>query len=121
MIHPEPGFSAPPEPITLSDNVSIEFYEGAAPGVWWASMHMGRDVTEIGSVHSPADIRTVLTMAAGRLLERPHWADDTHVSEGGRWVLIGEWVLSAMLSDPTHVHYGTEQIARDVFDRRANA
>jgi hypothetical protein len=113
------SFDAPPDSIDLSPDVHIDFHPGAAHGVWWATLHIGREATEIGSVRGADDLSTVLTMAAGVLLERKRYVDDTHVGPSGRWVLIGRWVLSAVLSQPKHLLWEDESSARIAFNIKA--
>lgn len=114
-----PDFDAP-EGIRFSPDVAVEFHPGAARGVWWGTLRVGRDSIEVGTSHGAHDLDGVLTMVAGILLERSHWADDTFISDDGseRCVLIGSWVLSARLPGE-HVHYGKPELALDVFRRRA--
>lgn len=109
-----------PEGIQFAPDVAVEFHPGAARNVWWATLHVGKDAIEVGTAHGANDLNGVLTMVAGILLERSHWADDTFVSDDGseRCVLVGSWVLSARLPGE-HVHYGTPELAVDVFKRRA--
>jgi hypothetical protein len=112
------------DPIVFTDRVAIEFHRGAARGVWWATLHIGPQAVEIGTVRGEADIDSVLTMAAGVIMERDTWADDTWVSSDGseRWVLIGTWLLNArMTPHPHHVRYGTEELAREMFLRLREA
>lgn len=120
MNQPEPADFVAPEGIRFARDVAVEFHAGAAPNVWWATLYVGHDGIEVGTVHGVDDLDSMLSIVAGILLERSHWADDTFVSEDGseRCVLIGSWVLSARLPGE-HVHYGTPELARDVFKRRA--
>jgi len=113
------SFDAPPDSIDLSPDVHIDFHEGAARGVYWATLHVGPDAIEIGSARTSGDVSNVLTMAAGVLLERPLWVTDTHIGPNGRFVLIGCWVLSALLSDPHHVEWNDEASARWSFGMMA--
>ena len=117
---PEPPI--PLEPIVLSDRVAIDFHPGAG-GLHWATLHTGTNTTEIGTVRTPRDIDTILTMVAGILIERPQYPDDIYVSADGseRWVLIGSWLLNARLDskDPNHLTLGSPAVARELFVRRA--
>jgi hypothetical protein len=112
------SFDAPPDTIELSPDVHIDFHEGAARGVYWATLHIGREATEIGSAHTVDDIATVLVMAAGVLLERKAWVDGIHIGESGRWVLIGRWVLSALLADADHTEWDDAPSARVAFEMK---
>lgn len=120
MNEPEAAGFVAPEGIQLARDVAVEFHRGAAPNLWWATLHIGHDTIEVGTVHRSGDLDSMLSIVAGILLERSHWADDVFVSDDGaeRCVLIGSWVLSARLPGE-HVHYGTPELARDVFKRRA--
>ena len=112
------------EGIFLSDAVVIEFHEGAARDVYWATLHVGRTAVEIGTVRGPSDIATVLTMAAGVLMERYGYTDGIYISPDrrDRWVLIGPWVLNARLCErPNHLHLGSPAIARTMFNRLSGA
>lgn len=114
---------APRDPIDFSPTVGIEFHRGAG-GISWATLHLGHHAVEIGTVRGPGDLDSVLTMAAGVMMERPHHADDIFVSPDGseRWVLIGPWLLNArMTADPHHVRFGSATLARNVFDRLSEA
>jgi len=113
---------APLDPIEFTPTVALDFHPGAVDGVWWATLHIGRQAVEIGTVRGVLDLDSVLTMAAGVIMERPAHADDVFVSPDGteRWVLIGSWVLNArMTSRPNHVHYGSHELARAIFTRLA--
>lgn len=115
------SFDAPPDSIDLSPEVHIDFHEGAAPGVYWATLHVGPDTIEIGSARTSGDVSNVLTMAAGVLLERTHWVDDAHIGPNGRWVLIGCWVLSALLSEPHHLQWEDTSSARFHFQMKSTS
>lgn len=105
-----------PDSITLSSSVHIDFHPGFG-GVAWGTLYTPTMSTEVGSARSPDDLKTVLTMAAAALLERPHSATRTYVNPNGeRWVLIGTWVLSARLGRD-HVDLGTPAAAATYFDR----
>src|SRR3954463_8553009 len=112
-----PAAPIPPPTLLLSDDVVIEFHEGARPAVWWAPMHIGPQAIEVGSVRDDDDLDNVLTMAAGVLLERTRYADLVSISPGGaRWVLIGRWVLNAHMSrKPGHEQYPSRSAARAAF------
>jgi hypothetical protein len=107
--------------IPLSDSVGIDLHPGAG-GVRWATLHTGPNATEIGTVHTVADLDAVLTIAAAVLMERPHHVDGIWVSPDRtqRWVLIGEWVLTARMgSAPGHMHMATAEQAQAVFTLRS--
>lgn len=108
--------TAPPD-IAFSDEVAIEFHEGAARGVWWATLHVGPQAIEVGSVRGDDDLDDVLTMAAGILMERSRYADLVYISPAGdRLVLIGCWVLNARMgSTPTHKRLATGAKAKHAF------
>lgn len=123
-------FAASMDPIVFSDQVVIDFHPGAHlhdfayPEVWWATLHIGRQAIEIGTVRGLHDLDAMLTMAAGVMMERTTWTDDTYVSADGseRWVLIGSWLLNArMTAHPGHIRFGTHELARDMFLRLQEA
>ena len=110
-----PTATTSPTDILFSDDVAIAFHPGAAPDVWWATMHVGSTPIEIGSVHGAHDLDDVLRMAAGVLVERSRWADLVYVGTSGqRWVLIGCWVLNARMMGG-HRHFMTPEKARAEF------
>lgn len=117
---PEPDPESQFDDVILTNDVCIAFQAGAR-GVHWATLHIGPHTVEVGTVRSEADIDSVLTMTAGILLERQAWADDVWISpdRSERWVLIGQWLLNArMCRDPHHLHLGSAELARALFDRR---
>jgi hypothetical protein len=125
MLNPHLERPDPPdalEPIVLSDEVVIDFHQGAG-GMHWATLHTGPNATEVGTVRNGRDINTVLTIVAGILMERTSYPDAIYISADSteRWVLIGRWLLNARLgaSKPDHLHAGTTRQARDAFNRRA--
>jgi hypothetical protein len=125
MLNPHLEPPDPPEslePIVLSDEVVIDFHPGAG-NTYWATLHVGPNATEVGTVRHGQDIDTVLTITAGILMERMSYPDAVYVSADGteRWVLIGQWLLNARLGSPkpNHLHADTTRQARDVFNRRS--
>lgn len=107
--------------IHLSHDVVIDFHEGATSHVWWATLHVGRQTIEVGTIRDAADLNAVLVIVGGILLERYGYADGVYCSEDGatRLVLIGRWILNARLvANPNHLCLASAAEARAEFRKR---